>query len=438
MKKITILTFVLSVFGFNAFAQESLTEDLNRFSVEVNVGTNKPNDLFSSGYYTTDPGTYAHFNRISHFDVGFRYMFNEKFGLELDGAYDNIQPEDNNGSLPFESEQYRLGLQGVLNLRNILNFDSFTKRFGLLAHGGVQFSRFDPKTRNSVDLSSRDEDNGGFMIGFMPQYRISDRFSVNLDATFLQNTRQHLRWDGALSNTSDGNLNSSMVNFSVGLTVYLGKHDKHIDWVDTSSEKLFGERVAELENRLEKIENDLQDTDKDGVADYLDREPSTTSGVAVNTKGESIDLNKNGIPDELESSLQKMYVTKEFAKETYFAGGVEGVKPDANDNLINVYFRFDSTQPEYYSLDAINQIVKYMRAHPEAEAVLTGYADQIGNTEYNKTLSENRAKKVYDIVIASGIDASRLSYKGGGIDDSVDKNSEEARQIVRRVSFELK
>jgi OOP family OmpA-OmpF porin len=45
---------------------------------------------------------------------------------------------------------------------------------------------------------------------------------------------------------------------------------------------------------------------------------------------------------------------------------------------------------------------------------------------------------VFDIVIASGIEASRLSYRGGGVDSSVDKNSEEARQIVRRVSFELK
>ena len=131
-------------------------------------------------------------------------------------------------------------------------------------------------------------------------------------------------------------------------------------------------------------------------------------------------------------------MTKRDVKKSYFSNGVQDVKPNANDNLINVYFKFNSIQPQYYSLDAINQIVKYMKKHPEAEAMLTGYSDQIGNAEYNNTLSENRAKKVFDILIASGIEESRLSFKGGGVDDSVDKNSKEARQIIRRVSFELR
>ena len=41
----------------------------------------------------------------------------------------------------------------------------------------------------------------------------------------------------------------------------------------------------------------LQDTDRDGVVDYLDAEPNTTGGVAVDTKGRAIDVNKNGVPD---------------------------------------------------------------------------------------------------------------------------------------------
>ena len=44
----------------------------------------------------------------------------------------------------------------------------------------------------------------------------------------------------------------------------------------------------------------MNDTDKDGVPDYLDVEPNSVSGIMVDTKGRMIDLDNNGVPDELE------------------------------------------------------------------------------------------------------------------------------------------
>ena len=79
-----------------------------------------------------------------------------------------------------------------------------------------------------------------------------------------------------------------------------------------------------------------------------------------------------------------------------------------------------------------------MNNNPSAQAELIGYADEIGNATYNMQLSEKRAKKVHDILVASGVSADRLEHRGEGIDDSVDKSSKEARQLVRRVTFRLK
>jgi OOP family OmpA-OmpF porin len=276
-----------------------------------------------------------------------------------------------------------------------------------------------------------------FMGGITPQIKITDHLAFNLDLSVIGNLGQNLTFDGR-PNVQTQNFDGMVVSVIAGVSIYFGDYYKHADWVDNSVENPFEERVKELENELAKIQTEMLDTDKDGVADYLDRQPNTTSGFAVNTKGESVDMNLNVIPDEIEPSLQDIYMTKRDVKKSYFSNGVQDVKPNANDNLINVYFKFNSIQPQYYSLDAINQIVKYMKENPKAEAVLTGYSDQIGNAEYNNTLSENRAKKVFDILIASGIEESRLSFKGGGVDDSVDKNSKEARQIIRRVSFELR
>lgn len=98
-------------------------------------------------------------------------MFTNLFGLKLDGAYDVIENQDGSSSLPFETKQYRLGLQGVANLGRIMRFETFTNRLNLLAHAGIQVSRLEPQTGLNKDVA---EDNGGVMIGLTPQLRLTD------------------------------------------------------------------------------------------------------------------------------------------------------------------------------------------------------------------------------------------------------------------------
>jgi len=430
MKKTIPLIFAFAMSTVVGYAQESssLIPDYNRFSIDLGLGVAKASSPVTENIlFETKFQDFA-------FEGGVRYMLNNKFGFKLSGLYFTSN-DRNNRVENIDAEFFRANLEGVANLGNILGFREFTQRFNLLFHAGAGMSHVSLPS-NAV-LANESETLVNFMGGITPQFKITDRLAFNLDLSVIGNLGQDLTYNGR-QNIQTRNFDGMVVSATAGVSIYLGDNDKHADWVDNSPINPFVERVEELENELAKIQLDMQDTDKDGVANYLDRQPNTTSGVTVNTKGESIDVNQNGVPDQLEQSLQNIYVTKEFARETYFASGVEGVKPDANDNLINVYFKFNSTQPEYYSLAAINQIVKYMKEHPEAEAVLTGYADQIGNVEYNNTLSEKRAKEVFDIVIASGIEESRLSFRGGGVDNSVEKNSKEARQIVRRVSFELR
>lgn len=60
------------------------------------------------------------------------------------------------------------------------------------------------------------------------------------------------------------------------------------------------------------------------------------------------------------------------------------------------------------------------------------------SSSYNTELSRKRAEAVKKIATNAGIDASRLNVIANGEDTSVNKNSKEARQIVRRVSFQVK
>lgn len=406
-------------------AQETTTSpetdnstEYDHWSIELSGGVHKPTRVFAPGYYVNTPS-------FGQGALGVRYMFNEKFGVRLGLGYNNIESDD--ASLDFKTSYYRGSLEGVLNLTSILDFSDWTNSLGLLVHGGAGYSymKFD-----SPNALTDNDDMVHIMGGITPQVKLTNSVALFADVSAIGHVRQSKSWDGTQYNPQRG-VDGFMVNGSIGISIYLGGAEKHADWYSKKN----NDDVSELEERVSKIETDLIDTDQDGVPDYLDREPNTMSGVAVNTKGIAVDTNKNGIPDEIESSLDKRYM--KVGDNINVEGGGTLVKELLNEGYVNVYFQFNSVKPETYSLEAINYLIKYMNQNPSAKADLIGYADELGNPAYNQTLSEKRAKQVYDILVASGVSESRLTFKGGGEDTSVDKSSSPARQLVRRVTFKL-
>lgn len=421
-KKLASLTFLM--LSFVAGAQNGTTATstepsidksaYNQWSIELNGGLNKPARSLTPGYYT------EFFNLNSfHADLGVRYMFNPKFGLKLDFGYDQFQNGDD--SPEFKSKYLRTSLQGVINLSRTLNFETWTNSFGLLFHGGLGASQITSKT------GFDDEDYMAHgILGLTAQVRLSDRIALTGDVTGIVNAQQNWNFDGmGVANT--GVFDGVLVNASLGLTFYLGKNKVHADWAGEE------DKYDSLEQRVALLETGALDTDKDGVADLYDLEPNSVTGVAVNTKGQSIDNNQNGVPDELESYLEKTYGQKsdKIATDTT-------VEELINDGYVNVYFDFNSTKPTNASLSGIDFLVKYLKNNPNKSADVVGYADEIGSTNYNVELSRKRAEAVKQIAVNAGIDASRLNVIANGEDTSVNKKSKEARQIVRRVSFQVK
>jgi OOP family OmpA-OmpF porin len=421
-RKLASLTFLFMSFFANAQNETITSTDsynnkslYNKWSVELNGGLTKPVRALTPGYYN------EFFNLNSfHADLGVRYMFNPKFGLKLDFGYDQFQNGDNN-SLDFKSRYIRTNLQGVINLGRALNFETWTNTFGLLLHGGLGASQLTSKT----GFDGEDYMING-ILGLTAQVRLSDRVALTGDLTGIVNAQQNWNFDG-MGPAPTGVFDGGLLNASLGLTFYLGKNKVHADWVGEE------DRYGDLEKRVALLETGVLDTDKDGVADLYDLEPNSIAGVAVNTKGQSIDNNQNGVPDELESYLEKTYGQK--------SGGVETnstVEQLINDGYVNVYFDFNSSKPTTASLSGIDFLVKYLKNNPNKTADVVGYADEIGSSSYNVELSRKRAEAVKQIALNAGIDASRLNVIANGEDTSVNKNSKEARQIVRRVSFQVK
>ncbi|MDP2069973.1 MAG: OmpA family protein [Lutibacter sp.] len=410
--------FFFSLFLFAAITANAQEKEYNQWSVEAEAGVHKPAEPFAPGYFTSTPDLWQG-------GLGVRYMMNEKFGIKLDAGYNSIENHDD--SRAFETKYFRTSLQGVVNLGNVLDFRSFTNTFNLLAHGGMGYSVNTPK-------SPRDFDKGDQMlnliVGLTPQIKLTNNIALTGDLSMVNHIRQSVSWDGTQSLNSRGlNGKHMLVNASVGLTFYLGQKAVHADWY--SEEDVIMSKLDSLDQRLSKVETDMMDSDNDGIANYLDQEPNTVANALVDSKGRAVDVNNDGIPDTMLAPLDARYGNNG-------AQGGDFIKEFMNNGYANVYFRFNSTNPEDYSLESVGYLINYMKENPGSKAELTGYADELGSTSYNQKLSEQRANKVQQLLVASGIDASRLTASGAGEDASVDKNSSAARQLVRRVTLKLK
>ncbi len=106
--------------------------------------------------------------------------------------------------------------------------------------------------------------------------------------------------------------------------------------------------------------------------------------------------------------------------------------------LQNIYFGFDDYNLEERSKIELSRLVAFLQANPKINIELEGHTDHVGTANYNLDLSIKRAKAIYDYLIAAGIAAERLTYKGYGISKPLVSNDTAVnRQLNRRVAFRI-
>jgi outer membrane protein OmpA-like peptidoglycan-associated protein/Tol biopolymer transport system component len=83
--------------------------------------------------------------------------------------------------------------------------------------------------------------------------------------------------------------------------------------------------------------------------------------------------------------------------------------------LKNVFFDVNKWDLKPESKAELEKIISFLKTNATLKIEFGGHTDNSGDKAFNKTLSENRAKAVYDYIITKGaIVATRLSYKGYG------------------------
>ncbi|MDR6764097.1 OOP family OmpA-OmpF porin [Flavobacterium sp. 2755] len=374
-KSVIILAFALGLTGVNAQTETNSSNNYNKWSIEFAGGVNKPQKPFSDGYFTSTPSPWVG-------DFGVRYMFNNKFGLKADFGYNSFTGKNN--SLDFDSKYYRVDLQAVANLGRIMNFETWTNTIGLLGHAGFGYSQL-----RSDNFRGADE-MGNFIAGVTGQIKLSNRLALTGDFSTIFNASQDRSFDGAYLPENRG-FSGLIFNGTVGLNVYLGKNTKHADWTVVSENvdlSAYDNKIADLENRIKNM------PEKQVIV-----EKPVTNNV-VNDR--------------------------------------DVVKDLINDKYYSVYFDFNKATPIENSTAAIDVVLSYLRKNPSASLDIIGYADQVGKADYNEKLSNARAENVKKILTQAGIASSRLNVVAAGSDTSIQKDSDEARRLARRVTFKVK
>ncbi len=106
----------------------------------------------------------------------------------------------------------------------------------------------------------------------------------------------------------------------------------------------------------------------------------------------------------------------------------------SNKQLIlnNIYFEFNKSNLLPSSKNELDKVVGVLNENPGSRIRITGHTDNKGNDDYNKKLSVERAKSVYNYLINNGVKASRLSFNGKGSTEPVSTNDTEKGRAANR------
>lgn len=106
--------------------------------------------------------------------------------------------------------------------------------------------------------------------------------------------------------------------------------------------------------------------------------------------------------------------------------------------LNNIFFETNKFTLLPESKIELRQLINFLQTNPKISIEISGHTDNVGDDKLNYSLSENRAKTVYDYLISNNILPSRLNFKGYGETKPIKENkTEEGRKSNRRTEFKI-
>lgn len=385
------------------FSVQVNSQSMNKSSIGFNIGGH--DGMSKTNHYTR-------LNQLNHYELNYRYMMNNRFGLKFDAGFDNFQFVDDHPA----TSALRFSIQPTFNLTDLLHMNNFSTRWGILLHMGAGYAAmWNKEVRGPNEILNLKEGSVDEMlqgiIGLTPQFKLNERLSINGDIAFMGNIRQNYGFDFESAPIQGGGFSGYYATATIGFSYYIGKSKNNADWTysPTFNPLVMQEnlnRIIALETLAKEAEAKLGDDDKDGVINAVDQEVNTPLGNKVDITGKTIietpptDLNSFGIADIM------------FVKGSFY---------------IN---------PIYYRI--MDRVVSYMAANPTKKISVSGHTDIDGSDEINNKISEVRVNNVVNYLIKKGADKNRLEITFKGKKQvKYPGNTSEVDAANRRVQFTI-
>jgi OOP family OmpA-OmpF porin len=451
-------------------APEDFIQEYNKHSLSFDIGGK--DGIRYAGKAST------RLTQLNSYVLGYRYMFNNRFGLSPEIGWERFK--DINDSIG-TGHYMRFSLQAYYNLTDLLRFNTFSSRLGMMAISGFGYSiGFNPSgvvslsdTNDYALLGNEkiDKTIHGYFGGRV-MFKISEKVSIHSTVASVFNLRQNRTFDGQRKLGGSG-FTGKYYNLTIGASYYFGKENQHADWFSIKAQEK--EKFLELSSELNALRKAMEDDDADGVINGVDEEPNSPIGSTVNNKGIAIlitsnssdldgdgftndkdlcpdlagtangciDTDNDGVADFMDACPEVSGTLKyNGCKEEDFkvSGSGSGSNSLLEENgVYDILFEFDKSELLPSGKVILDRLVKLMSDKSELKIIVAGHTDKVGTKDYNEDLSRKRAENCVKYLNAKGIDSQRLIIEFFGADmEKYPSDKRELNIANRRVTFNIK
>ena len=190
-----------------------------------------------------------------------------------------------------------------------------------------------------------------------------------------------------------------------------------------------GQALQDVELEMKNINTNIVTTVKVNSGSYVSALTlSKDDDVLITIKKEGFAFNSTYISANDTS----------FSSPTNLNFELHSLEMGRSFDLNDIYFGTNSFQISSIAKTVIYEFTAYLKLNKNMKIEINGFTDNIGETIVNQILSENRAKAVYELLIAYDIDKERLSYNGFGEQFPIlDNTSINNRAQNRRTEFRI-
>ena len=133
-------------------------------------------------------------------------------------------------------------------------------------------------------------------------------------------------------------------------------------------------------------------------------------------------------------------INGEYSKMQPYQKDVSLKRIEVGESVVlkNVFFDFNLSVLKPESQVELDKLFVLLRQNPQMRVEISGHTDNVGSEEHNLTLSENRAKAVFNYLVSKGIREDRMRFSGYGYSVPIAPNdTEEGRALNRRTEFKI-